>query len=194
MDAEPAERIVSYLNQRSQEMVALLAELVRAESPSNVPQSQAQVLYILGERLAQLSYRVSRLAGRNCAGHLYARPRRPAGRHTQLLLGHCDTVWPLGTLADMPLTIGDGVLRGPGSYDMKAGLVQMLFALEALRALQVEPPLAPVVFINSDEEIGSHDSTRHIRRLARVARWCWNRRWELRASSRLRARAWAASR
>jgi glutamate carboxypeptidase len=169
MDAELAERIFSHLSERSQEMVALLAELVRAESPSNVPQSQDQVLYILGERLAQLSYRVSRLVGRNCGGHLYARPWRPTRRHIQLLLGHCDTVWPLGTLADMPLTVGDGVLSGPGSYDMKAGLVQMLYALEALHALQLEPPLAPVVFINSDEEIGSHDSTRRIRRLARIA-------------------------
>jgi len=87
----------------------------------------------------------------------------------QLLLGHCDTVWPLGTLADMPVTIGDGMLRGPGSYDMKAGLVQMLYALQALHSLEVEPSLAPLVFINSDEEIGSRDSTRHIRRLARVA-------------------------
>jgi len=169
MDAELVERIVSYLSDRSQEMVTLLAELVRAESPSSVPHSQDQVLRILGERLAKLSYRVWRLAGRNCGGHLYARPWRGIGRPVQLLLGHCDTVWPLGTLADMPVTIGDGMLRGPGSYDMKAGLVQMLYALQALHSLEVEPSLAPLVFINSDEEIGSRDSTRHIRRLARVA-------------------------
>ncbi len=169
MDAELVERIVSHLSDRSQEMVTLLAELVRAESPSSVPQSQDQVLRILGERLAKLSYRVSRLAGRDCGGHLYARPWRRIGRPVQLLLGHCDTVWPLGTLADMPVTIGDDMLRGPGSYDMKAGLVQMLYALQALHSLEVEPSLAPLVFINSDEEIGSRDSTRHIRRLARVA-------------------------
>jgi glutamate carboxypeptidase len=169
MDAQLFERIVRYLRDRSQEMVTLLAEMVRAESPSSVPQSQKQVLHILAERLAKLSYSVWRLAGRNCGGHLYARPWQRMHRSAQLLLGHCDTVWPLGTLADMPLTIGDGVLRGPGSYDMKAGLVQMLYALQALHTLEVKPSLAPLVFINSDEEIGSHDSTHHIRRLARVA-------------------------
>jgi glutamate carboxypeptidase len=87
----------------------------------------------------------------------------------QLLLGHCDTVWPVGTLQEMPIEIGSEVMRGPGVYDMKAGLVQMLYALRALRALQLEPPATPVVFVNSDEEIGSHESTLHIRRLARIA-------------------------
>jgi len=168
MDAGLVERIVGYLRDRSQHMVDLLAELVRAESPSTVPQSQDQVLRIFGERLARLPYRVSRLRGRNCGGHLYARPQGRIGP-VQLLIGHCDTVWPVGTLADMPLVVGDGVLRGPGSYDMKAGLVQMLYALEVLHALDMDPPLSALVFINSDEEIGSRDSTRHIRRMARVA-------------------------
>jgi glutamate carboxypeptidase len=69
----------------------------------------------------------------------------------------------------MPLETGEGVMRGPGVYDMKAGLVQMIYALQALHALQLEPSVTPVVFINSDEEIGSDDSTRYIRRLARTA-------------------------
>jgi glutamate carboxypeptidase len=69
----------------------------------------------------------------------------------------------------MPLEMGEGVLRGPGVYDMKAGLVQMVYALQALQELRVEPMVSPVVFINSDEEIGSHESTPHIRRLARIA-------------------------
>jgi len=86
-----------------------------------------------------------------------------------LLLGHCDTVWPLGTLQKMPLEMSEGVMRGPGVYDMKAGLVQMLYALQALHVLHLEPSVTPLVFINSDEEIGSSESTRYIRRLARLA-------------------------
>ncbi|MGH9361104.1 MAG: M20 family metallopeptidase, partial [Thermoanaerobaculia bacterium] len=103
---------------------------------------------------------------------LYASPAsRPRARRAQLLLGHCDSVWPLGTLATMPLTLADGRLAGPGVYDMKAGLVQGAFALRALRELGLEPPLAPLLFVSSDEEIGSEESTGRIERLARcVAR------------------------
>ena len=87
----------------------------------------------------------------------------------QLLLGHCDTVWPPGTLKKMPVDFEDDLVKGPGVYHMKGGLAQMVFALRALHDLDLEPTVAPVVFVNSDEEVGSLDSTRHIRRLARVA-------------------------
>jgi glutamate carboxypeptidase len=169
MDTDLAQRILRYLRTRSQEMVDTLVQLIRAESPSSVPESQAPVLRMLGERLIALGYEVSRFKGRTSGGQLYARPREHIRRPVQLLLGHCDTVWPLGTLAGMSVAMSDGVVTGPGAYDMKAGLVQMLEGLEALRALDLEPQLRPIVFINSDEEIGSGDSTRHIRRLARTA-------------------------
>jgi glutamate carboxypeptidase len=170
MDLDLTGNLVSYLSDHLQEMVDLLAELVLAESPSTVAQSQERVLGILATRLRDLSYSAWRIPGRQSGGHLFARPRRRVRRRpTQLLLGHCDTVWPLGTLADMPLVVDEGVLRGPGAFDMKAGLVQMVYALQALHALASEPPLSPLVLINSDEEIGSRESTPYIRRLARVA-------------------------
>jgi glutamate carboxypeptidase len=161
--------IVSYLRDQLDEMVALLEQLVQAESPSDVPESQEPVLSLLAATLGRLPYCVRRIPGRQSGGHLYARPSRHVRQQpTQLVLGHCDTVWPLGTLKEMPLEIGEGVIRGPGTYDMKAGLVQMVYALQALHALQLEPAVAPLVFINSDEEIGSGDSMPHIRRLART--------------------------
>ncbi|HKA54875.1 MAG TPA: M20/M25/M40 family metallo-hydrolase, partial [Candidatus Binatia bacterium] len=117
----------------------------------------------------RLNYTVRYIPGRQTGGHLYARPSHYLRhRPLQLLLGHCDTVWPLGTLHNMPLEVSEGVMRGPGTYDMKAGLVQMLYALRALQALRLEPLVTPLVFINSDEEIGSRESTPHVRRLARV--------------------------
>ncbi len=85
------------------------------------------------------------------------------------MIGHVDTVWPLGTLRGMPARRDNGSFYGPGAYDMKGGLVQLVFALKALHELELRPLVTPVVLVNSDEEIGSVDSSRHIRRLARGA-------------------------
>ena len=163
-------KLRDYLHRRQEEMITLLAQLVTAESPSTVPTAQNQVITILQQELRQRGYRVRYLPGQQTGGHLLgiARDRRPQQPY-QLLLGHCDTVWPLGTLEQMPLKIHQGKLFGPGAYDMKAGLVLTLFALEAIAALELEPEVSPVLFINSDEEIGSRESTPHIQRLAQKA-------------------------
>jgi glutamate carboxypeptidase len=111
-----------------------------------------------------------RVPGRKSGGYLYARPKgRTPDQPIQLLLGHCDTVWPLKTLEQMPLQESHSQLAGPGVYDMKAGIAQIIFALSCLSALDLTPQVLPVVLINSDEEVGSRESTPAIRRLARIA-------------------------
>ncbi len=170
MPAKTARRLLDYLHRRQAEMTGLLERLVMAESPSVVPAAQREVLALLQEALEQRQYRVRLIPGRQTGGHLLAIPSdRQRHQPIQLLLGHCDTVWPLGTLEKMPLSLGQGKMYGPGTYDMKAGLVLSIFALEAIRANELAPDVAPVIFINSDEEIGSDESTVHIQRLARVA-------------------------
>jgi glutamate carboxypeptidase len=151
-------------------MVGLLTELASLESPSDVKESQAPVQACLRRALEGRNFTVRHVAGRATGGLLYARPRsRARGLPAQVLIGHSDTVWPLGTTASMPVLVGDGRVRGPGVFDMKAGLVQGIFALEALAALGHVPPATPVLIINSDEEIGSPESKRWIRSLARHA-------------------------
>lgn len=163
--------ILAQLEHAQSALVDFLRELVEAESPSSVPETQRRVRSLLAAKLEALDFHTVPLAGRDSGGHLYARPRhRPTGAGVQLLIGHYDTVWPVGTLAERPFERDGNVLRGPGVFDMKGGLAQIVFALDALRALELEPALAPVIFVNSDEEIGSRDSGRHIRRLARIAR------------------------
>lgn len=173
--AQISDRLLDYLHHRQDAMTELLERLVRAESPSTIPAAQQPVLILLQEALEKLSYRARHVPGQQTGGHLLAVPSRRdrppghQGRSLQLLLGHCDTVWPLGTLDTMPLVLKQGKLYGPGTYDMKAGLVMTLFALEALQALEIAPIVPPVWLVNSDEEIGSHESTPHIERLAQSA-------------------------
>jgi len=170
-DGTLARALHEYLAAHRDQMLALLEALVRAESPTDVPEAQANVQAALTRLLEALGFRVQFLPGEGeSGGHLYARPQaRPPGRPVQLLVGHCDTVWPRGTLQEMPFEVEGEKVRGPGVFDMKGGLVQMLFALAALRAVSSEPSVVPVVFINSDEERGSPTSQRHLVRLARCA-------------------------
>jgi glutamate carboxypeptidase len=148
-------------------MVALLRRFVEAESPTLEPESQQQMLALLSENLTQIGFTVDLITGVKTGGSLVARLNAETNYASrQLLLGHCDTVWPTGTLSRMPFTVEDNVIRGPGVYDMKGGLVQMVFALRALQALGFQPSLTPMIFVNSDEEIGSPESSRHIRQLA----------------------------
>jgi glutamate carboxypeptidase len=163
----PARALLDWLGEREHEMVDLLERLARAESPTLDPVAQKEPFKILAAELERVDHVVRAVRARTTGDHLYARPRRrQRDGARQLLVGHMDTVWPVGTLAEMPLRREDGVLFGPGVADMKGGLVEIVFALRALHELALSPSVTPVVFVNSDEEIGSPESGRFIRLLA----------------------------
>jgi glutamate carboxypeptidase len=168
-------RILEHLEGTRAEMLELLELLVRAESPSDDPSAQGPMLELLSDAFTNRGFRPRVIPGKNSGGMLLATPaERPRFVPHQLVLGHCDTVWPIGTLESMPIRTEDGNFWGPGSYDMKAGLVQGLFALEALASAGVDTlPVTPVFLVNSDEEIGSRESTRVIKRFARRADRCF---------------------
>ncbi|MEX0822037.1 MAG: M20 family metallopeptidase [Rhodothermales bacterium] len=168
-DAE-AQHVLSYLERRKDEMVDLLRRFVMLESPSTDPSAQVELLEVIAAEFERSGFESTRVPRPSSGGYLYAAPLdRRRGRPYQLLLGHCDTVWPAGTIDRMPFRREDGVVRGPGAFDMKGGLVQMIFALRAMAELGLDPDVTPVVLVNSDEEIGSRDSVHAVRRLARHA-------------------------
>ena len=173
------EGVGDFLAERRNDIVALLMELANLESPSLVPESQHAVQELLTRRLEAIGFVARLFPGEKTGGHLYlSREEAPKeakhaaeGAPVQLLLGHTDTVWPIGTVQGMPVDWNEGedVIRGPGVFDMKAGIVQMVFALEAISALGFQPTVAPTLFLNSDEEIGSPESQGHVERLAQVS-------------------------
>ena len=164
------EALLDWLRAREGEMAILLGGLAFAESPSDEPPAGNRAAWMLADELRSAGYKTRLVCGWEAGDHLYARPSS-RGRHApfQLLVGHLDTVWPLGTVEEMRPRIEDGLLYGPGVYDMKGGLVQLVYALRALHELGEEPALTPVVLVTSDEETGSDDSVRWIRLLARGA-------------------------
>jgi len=165
-----AVHIQEYLQERKPEMVQFLKRLVRFETPSRDPAAQSQILAFIGEKLKHLSYKVSVYPGKETGGFLLALPvNRKKGAPIQLLVGHCDTVWKRNTLSEMPIREEENSISGPGVFDMKAGLTQMIFTLQAIEDLGLKLSVTPVLLINSDEEIGSHESTSAIRRLAGIA-------------------------
>lgn len=165
---EEARKTLEHIRGRRDAFIDFLSELCRIESPTDHPDTQSRVHAVLGPAFEDLGYDVRIVRGRVSGDHLLASPRsRSKTSPRQLLIGHSDTVWPLETLERLPVRVDDGKLYGPGTLDMKGGLTQIVFALRALRDLGHEPTVAPVVFVNSDEEVGSPDSHRHVQRLAR---------------------------
>ena len=164
------QRLLHEVRWRRDQFLSVLESLCRAESPSLDAHRQQAVHAVLAANLDALGYAVRELPGTRSGGHLYARPRRRnRGAGVQLLLGHYDTVWPVGPLATMPFGFEGDRARGPGVYDMKGGLAQIVVALASLRGLGIEPELTPLVLVNADEEVGSRESGRYVRRLARIA-------------------------
>ena len=164
-----ADEILGAVRSRQSEAVEFLRKLVLVETPTHEPHTQAVAFQQLSEGLRAAGLSCRRHPGRTSGGMLLASWPRQRWSALQLLLGHCDTVWPLGTLKTMPVEIDGSRMRGPGVYDMKCGVTQMVYALRVLRDLELEPKVKPVVFINSDEETGSQDSEKYIRWLARAA-------------------------
>lgn len=170
MGSTIASDLHTWLRSREQEMAEFLVRLAASETPSTVPDVHAPALDLLASELGDLGFLVRNVPGRRTAGALYARPSARRRRVPfQLLIGHVDTVWPLGSVEHLGVTAENGIVRGPGTFDMKGGIVEILFALRALVELGLEPEVTPVVIFNTDEEIGSVESRALLERLARSA-------------------------
>ena len=165
-----ADQILQHVRGQESRFLEFLERLVNAESPSAEPRSHAPARREFINALRGLDYVVHDIGRCDGPRHVFARPHgRCSGTPNQLLIGHYDTVWPVGTLESRPFSVDGNVVRGPGVFDMKGGLTQIVFALETIAALGLVPALTPLVFVNSDEEIGSRSSTRYIRALARCS-------------------------
>jgi glutamate carboxypeptidase len=160
-----AAAVRDYVETHIDEVLADLDRLVRLETPSSrrdlleaaLPQIEAYAVERLGDPVARAQHDGGErgdVLDLTWAGS-------PGVEGTVLSLCHYDTVWPEGTLAGWPLTRDGDVLTGPGVLDMKAGIVQTVWMLRALRELGAPHP-AVRLLLTGDEEIGSTVSRPHI--------------------------------
>ena len=169
MNKTTARKIREYTDSCQDQMIDLIRELVTIETPTLQTQTHSEIHKVLSREFSELGYNCLRKTGKTSGGLLFCRPAdRKKKNNIQLLLGHCDTVWDLETInGEMPLVQEGNIFKGPGIYDMKTGLAQMVFALKALRKMEITPSVTPVVLITSDEELGSDDSVKWLRMIAK---------------------------
>jgi glutamate carboxypeptidase len=139
-------------------MVEMIREFAEIESPSVDKVACDRISEFLAQKFAALGGKVRIHPAEKYGNNLQVDFTGQAHAKPVVLLGHFDTVYPIGTLATMPCHVADGRLYGPGVLDMKSGIAMMIYAIEALRAWHGQLPRPVTVFLVSDEEVGSYSS------------------------------------
>src|SRR4030081_2991273 len=148
-----AKAILRHAKEKAGWIRGTLQELVQQESPSEDRRAVNAAMALAEHRAQEQGARIKRHRQREFGDVLELRFGPPrSSRKPVLLLGHLDTVWPIGTLKKMPWREADGRYWGPGVLDMKAGVVMALAALSTLRELKSARPAT--LLLNSDEEVG----------------------------------------
>lgn len=152
----PTHSLAAAVESRSTQARARLRQLVEIESPSENKAAVDRAAELVRGWAEDLGAKAKLHRQKEFGDLLELRfgPRRRSSPPPLLLLGHLDTVWPMGTLAHMPWRESSGKLYGPGVLDMKAGVVMALEALTALHSTGQTPPPVTLLLV-SEEEIGS---------------------------------------
>jgi glutamate carboxypeptidase len=157
---EKPQEILGWLTRQLPEMAGTLETFVRAESPSTEKTAADHCARLIARRWKERGVPVELFEQKQRGAHIRITktPVHSKPRGQILVLGHYDTVYASGTLARMPFRIAAGRVYGPGVFDMKAGIVQALFALDAIQRFHAGLSKRIIFLWTSDEEIGSESS------------------------------------
>jgi glutamate carboxypeptidase len=161
-----ASQLLSWLEERRDEMVERVRVLVEHESPSTDKRAVDGLADRVGADLERLGGRVKLHGQKEFGACVQADFRGESRQKPLLLLGHIDTVYELGTLKKMPWGNKGGNIWGPGVFDMKTGVVQMMYAIAVLKEVRGGLSRPVIVLLNSDEEVGSTASRKLTEKLA----------------------------
>lgn len=169
---KPSE-IRDYFDDRRDETIEMIRQIVEIESPSyDVARSKLVASWIEGEaRKLSLDLEIERVSADKYGDHLVIKAFSK-NKPNVLLLGHTDTVHPVGTSLLNPTRIEDGKFFGCGIFDMKSGIVLMLEALRFMADTDVTPAYGITILLSCDEEVGSFTGRQLVEREARNAETC----------------------
>jgi glutamate carboxypeptidase len=153
-----AQMRLRYFEQQRDHMIDTIRRLVEIESPSDNKQAVDRCSAFTAEEFAALGGRAQFHRVADFGNHLQVDFPGETQLKPVLLLGHYDTVYPLGTLTTMPCRLGNGRLWGPGVFDMKSGIALMMYAIRGLQEWNGQLPRPVTVLLVSDEEVGSDTS------------------------------------
>lgn len=159
------QNLIPYFLERQNDYTEILESLVKYESPSDNKNASNKVINYLEHLLVNLGGSVERSTNYKFADNLVARWGNGEGRI--LLIGHADTVWPVGEERIRPFKIENGLAWGPGAHDMKGSLAMALCVLKAIQHFGIKRPISFIV--NADEEVGSPTSRAIIERESRIS-------------------------
>jgi glutamate carboxypeptidase len=151
---QSAPAYLAFCQQHEGEILSLLRRMIEIESPSDDKAAVDRMGSFLAEEFERLGGQVTFYPQQKAGNHLKIEFAGSSGKPV-LLLGHFDTVWPMGTLAKMPFRMEAGRAFGPGVYDMKAGIAMMISALQALKAAGHDGVRPVTILLDTDEEVGS---------------------------------------
>ncbi len=159
-----------YFKQQQPKIVKTIRQLVEIESPSDVKQAVDRLGTVLASRFAELGARILANPSEKFGNHLQVefKQRGPRDQRPVLLLGHMDTVYPIGTISKMRSRVTKSRLYGPGVLDMKSGIALAIHSIEAMLKWNAGKLPRPVtILLVSDEEVGSTSSRKITEALAR---------------------------
>ena len=153
------DQILAFAQAQQGAIIETIRRMVECESPSDDRVAVNRHVEQLCDMLSGEA-KLTRKKGGSYGDHLLVEFKLPGRKKSGqiLALGHTDTVYPLGILKTMPWRVAEGRLWGPGVLDMKGGVAFFIYAMRALRALDIPVRSKVVLQLNSDEEVGSHSS------------------------------------
>src|SRR5437764_8357109 len=170
MNVPSVSQQLRYFEKQQRKIVKTIRQFVEIESPSDVKQSVDRLGTVLASRFAELGGRVRVHLAEKFGNHLQVdfKGRGPREQKPVLLLGHMDTVYPIGTISRMPCRVVKDRLHGPGVLDMKSGIALALHSIQAMLKWNAGKLPRPVtILLVSDEEVGSTSSRALTEELAR---------------------------